>query len=401
MDAKKKLATLQAEASALRVKINDGSMTEVDRKRATEIANEADVLRKRIADDEDLTTQLNAAAAASGYTTRTGDGQEIAVGGPIGSTAGFTRKVMGAFKAAADTIGGPAVGKALVPAGAIVAGFDGRIIHDPQAAHSLLSAVAVEQTDSAAGTYLQQVLRESNASTVANGDLKPLSRYALEPRTWRVATIATVTQGIQRQHLADYEALQAFLAAELAYGVNDELERFIVEGGVDEDGNPVTGVLTTSGVFQTAHTTNALLSIRRALRECEELGTVPTGIAVTPADWEALDTLQLTDNGFLLAGAPTSAPIRTLWNIPVTVTNALPVGTALVGNLKAITLRYRNSLELTWSEAPLDVGTAGAPELVDLWRRNQIAFRAEVRAALEVTSVKDLRVVELTAPAGA
>ncbi|GAA4770534.1 hypothetical protein GCM10025784_17700 [Citricoccus nitrophenolicus] len=49
----------------------------------------------------------------------------------------------------------------------------------------------------------------------------------------------------------------------------------------------------------------------------------------------------------------------------------------------------------------LDRGAAEAPDMIDPFRRNQLVFRAEIRIALEITNVKELRVVERMAPVGA
>lgn len=69
----------------------------------------------------------------------------------------------------------------------------------------------------------------------------------------------------------------------------------------------------------------------------------------------------------------------------------------MVGDLTTITLLYRNSLQLAWNPYHANTGTQPAPETVDLFRRNQAVFRAEVRVGLEITSLKTLRVVDLTA----
>lgn len=39
----------------------------------------------------------------------------------------------------------------------------------------------------------------------------------------------------------------------------------------------------------------------------------------------------------------------------------------------------------------------GTPALRDLFRRNEVVFRAEIRVALEILSLKTLRIADLTA----
>jgi HK97 family phage major capsid protein len=150
------------------------------------------------------------------------------------------------------------------------------------------------------GSYLRQKTRTNNADTVANGALKPESVYELEPVTWKIPTVAHVSEPVQLQWLADYSGLENFLAVEMSYGVETAVSDFILNGGIAEDGSTVTGILNTTGIAQTAFRVNKLLSIRRALRELETAGVAATGVVMNPADWEEVETLLDADGRFLL-----------------------------------------------------------------------------------------------------
>jgi HK97 family phage major capsid protein len=394
MDPKTRLAQLNTRADELIAKAEARTLTTAEAEEATSLVNERSTLQGL------LKSQQAAADALAGL----GGTQDNQGGtGPTGAGAAskasrFAGTLLKALEDAAPLVGGPSVRKALVPAGAVTAPFlDGQtIIHDPAAAQHLLSAVQTRPVDTPSGSYLRQTQRTNNAAPVKNGDLKPQSVYALEPVTWNIATVAAVSEPVQLQWLADYAGLEQFLATEMAYGTDEAVSDFILNGGIDENGNTVSGILTTTGIQQTAFRVNKLLSIRRALGELETAGVAATGIVLNPTDWEEIETLLDADGRFLLPQAPGQAVARTLWNVPVTLVPGIPVGQAVVGDLTTVTLLYRNSLQLAWNPFTANTGTAAAPQTVDLFRRNQAVFRAEVRVGLELKSLKTLRVVDLT-----
>ncbi|WP_026549553.1 phage major capsid protein [Arthrobacter sp. Br18] len=419
MTLEEQLAQLRKEAGTLRDKaLNKAStFTRADGERAEQLGKSISDTERRIA------AKNSASAAIAGITggdlqsstsndePAGGPGQPFratarkaagATGGQHERAAAFAGVMRKALDQAAGTIGGPAVGKALVPQGAVAFGFDGRIIEDPKAEYSLPAAVNSRPIDTPNGSYLRQTLRENNAATVATGELKPVSRYALEPVPWKVATIAHLAEPIPVQHFEDYNALDRFLVAEMAYGLESAVSDFILRGGIAEDGSPVEGILTTPGVLQTAYAVSAMQSVRRALGDLEANGTTATGIVMNPTDWMDVELSTDADGRFLLGpNQPTAAPERRLWNRPVTLTNDMPAGQAVVGDLSTVTLLARSSALLAWNPFVGIAGTEEAPTTVGNFRRNLIEPRLEVRVALEVSSPKSLRVVDLVAPAPA
>ncbi|VXC38683.1 Phage major capsid protein [Arthrobacter sp. 9AX] len=399
---REQLATLNREADDIIAKAEAGTLSEAGAARATELVKERKAVQAVIASQDAAKSALDGMQGIG--STVGGPGADNSVGGlgrsgQAAKAAKFAGGMLKALEQAAPLVGGPALKKALVPTGAVTAPFlNGEtIIHDPGAAHHLLSAVGSLPVETPSGSYLRQTVRTNNADTVVNGALKPESVYELEPVTWEIATIAHVSEPVQLQWLADYAGLENFLAVEMSYGVDSAVSDFILNGGTSENGNPVSGILTTTGIAQTAFTTNKLLSIRRALGQLETAGVAATGIVLNPADWEEIETMLDGEGRFLLPQAPGQAVARTLWNVPVTLVPGIPAGQAVVGDLTTITLLYRNSLQLAWNPYHANTGTEAAPETVDLFRRNQAVFRAEVRVGLEITSLKTLRVVDLTA----
>lgn len=412
MTPEERLRQIASQAEALRRKAIDSpdKFTEADADEAAAIATEYASLNTMLERQNATNEALRKAGAGvptqtaepvpgdDGYFGRksfTGRG-----GVPLAQgekTKAYTDSILKAFTNAAPVIGGPAVNKALVPSGNITADFDGRVIHDPAAAFSVLEAVNSRDVETSAGTYLRQTQRVNNAAPVVPGDLKPISQYGLEPATWQIATIAHLTEPVKLQWLQDYPALQQFLSQELAYGVDEAIADFILNGGDAEDGSTVSGILNTSGIVQTSFVTNKLLTLRKAIGELDVAGVTATGIILNPADWESIETLTTVNGEFLLPLAPQKSVERVLWNVPVTLAAGMPAGEAIIGDLSTVSLLHRNSQRIEWSPYMGDTATDGTPAIRDLFRRNEIVFRAEIRVGLEILSTKTLRIADLTA----
>ena len=417
METKERIKQISAQAEALRRKAIDtpDKFTEADADQAASIATEYASLNTMVERQQATNDALAKAGAGSVATQSAGVGSSGTHDVDSGSwgrkftgrggvplsqgekTKAYTEHIMRAFANAAPAIGGPAVAKALVPSGNITADFDGRVVHDPAAAFSILEAVNRREVETSAGTYLRQTQRVNNAAPVVPGDLKPISQYGLEPATWQIATIAHVTEPIKLQWLEDYPALQQFLSQELAYGVDEAIADFVLNGGVAEDGSTVSGIMNTTGIIETPFTTNKLLTIRKAIGELDAAGVTATGVILNPADWEAVETLTTVNGEFLLPLAPQKSVERVLWNTPVTLAAGMPAGEAIIGDLSTVSLLYRNSQRIEWNPYLTDTGVEGTPEIRDLFRRNECAFRAEIRVGLEILSTKTLRIANLEA----
>ncbi|WP_411732720.1 phage major capsid protein [Paeniglutamicibacter sp.] len=413
MDPKKKLAALEAEADALRNKLLDheDQFTEADSARV-------DVITREYRDTEGIIARKDAAANALGQfggATQDYSGHETdegAGGGlpdPSGRRTGkamqvpgsdetvFTKNAMDAFRAASGTIGGIFAQKALIPSGAVVARFDQAVVNDPANSFSLYGAVQhLDAGGTNSGSYLRQTARTNAATTVTDGALKPISVYGLEQKTWRLATVAHVSEAMQRQWFEDYTGLQKFLNQEMAYGIDLKIADMILNGGTDETGAAFTGIMNTSGIGQTAFLTSKLRTIRKAVTDLQVTGAVPKNIVLHPSDWEEIESLLTADGGYILQGAPQLAATPTLFGLPVLLSISLPAGSAIVGDLASVVVIDRGDLMLAWTEGgQMNMGTVAVPVNVELFRANKLVWRAEMRLGLQVMSTKLLRVADL------
>jgi HK97 family phage major capsid protein len=230
-----------------------------------------------------------------------------------------------------------------------------------------------------AGIVKDEILPGDPASA-----LKPLSDLSTNLATGKVFTYAdgyTVTNEL----LADAGAFASYLDGQLAYNIKAVIENYLVNG-TGASGQP-TGILNTTGIQQiaTAGTDPVQIptSIRKALTALDEVGAQVTGIVLNPADAEVLDLMQDGNQRFFGAG-PFGAGPRTLWGRPYVTTQAIPEGTALVGDLSTINVLEREALSVV-----------AFNQHADYARRNLVYVRAELRAAQVIYKPAHLALVDL------
>lgn len=306
----------------------------------------------------------------------------------------YAAKVLNAFKAAAPTIGGPfSTSKSLVSNGATTSGFDGTIVESPMGTISLLNALDQISVGAARGSYLQQTTRDLQATTVAMEAQKPTSTVELVEKEWLIATVATLLAPVPRQRIADYAGLTDFVSAELVYALERALTDMVLNGGTAENGTAFDGILTTTGVGATAYVTSPVATIRRAIRELQVLEVIPTHVTLHPAAWEEIE-LALPQTNWAQAGTPIDAAPARLFGLPVVLEPELGETEAIIGDLTTVSLLYRESVGIRWAE----VGTDGEAETTrNLFGRNLVQFRGELRAGILLAQPAALRVASLEA----
>lgn len=267
------------------------------------------------------------------------------------------------------------------------------IIRDPEKKFSLENLVNRRIVDTGSGQYLAQTLRDNQATSVPRGQLKPTSKYGMEARNWELATLAHLSEPIARQWLEDMRNVSQWLSTELAYGLSEAVDSFILNGGTSENGNQITGLLNTPGIETVAYKVDPLRSIRRAIGDLDTAGIGANGIAMNPLDWEEVETLADSDGRTLLAPTGQSAA-RQLWGVTVTLSAGIPQGQAIAADWSSIVLLNRGIVSMTVAEygALLDDTGQWAG---DLFSRNQLAFRCEQRIGLTLLSLPSIRKVEL------
>lgn len=230
---------------------------------------------------------------------------------------------------------------------------------------------------------------EATATTGTSGT-KPESTIVTAKVTEPVRTIAHWIP-VTKRAMSDAAQIMTLIDNFLVYGLEEEVEDQMIAG--DGTGENFTGLANVSGVqTQAAITGNLLATLRQAKTKVRITGrSVPNGYVMHPTDVERLDLLTDNENryywggpggGMGMAGMGSAGP---LWNLPVIESEAVPAGTAYVGDWKKSILwdREQSSITMTDSHG-------------DFFIRNMVAILAELRAAFGV--IQPNAFVKITLP---
>lgn len=255
--------------------------------------------------------------------------------------------------------------------------------------------------------YVVEATRVSNAapvaestalnSTVVSGQswvtagTKPEGGLTFAPRSDTVRTIAEWVAATRRI-LSDAPALRTYIDQYLTDDIAIELEDQMIAGG--GGGENFTGILNTVGI-QTAGPPGVNASMLDVIRTAKRLvrinaRTNATAVLVNPVDGEAIDLLKwgsgATASGYQGQGpyGASDGPGR-IWGIPYVESEAVPAGTALVGD-------FRRAVLFDREQTNISVGTAN-----DDFLRNIVRVLAEMRAGFGVIRPSAFVAVDLVA----
>lgn len=230
--------------------------------------------------------------------------------------------------------------------------------------------------------YYTETSRTNNAAPVADGDTKPTSTFTVTPVQDRCRVVAHVSEAVPIRLLMDVPQLQSWLASEMAQGVLAGLEHEVVLG--PGSGEHMTGLFATEGTTNVDYSTDAATTIRKALTRLQILGESPDGIALHPADAEALDLTRWgSDGGFLSSGFdhPNTVGYGSSDNlfgdqsrIKRVISPSVPQGFAIIGDWSTMIVFVRESMSVVvnyWSDT--------------LFTSNSYILRAELRAVVGFT----------------
>ena len=213
--------------------------------------------------------------------------------------------------------------------------------------------------------------------------VKPESAMTMEKVTETVRTLAHWIP-ITRRALSDASQIRTIVDSFLRYGLEEELEDQIIGGS--GSGENFTGIGNTTNVQAQAWSTDILETTRKARTLVKTVGrAVPTAYVMNPTDWETIDLLQDNEARYFFGG-PARLGQPTLWGLPVVESEAVPAGTAYVGDWRQAILWDREQASITVSDSH-----------ADFFIRNLIAILAEMRAAFGVVRPKAFVEIDVAA----
>ena len=248
---------------------------------------------------------------------------------------------------------------------------------------TLRQLVTVQTTDSDVVEYVRESGRISGAAPVTEALQVPHTGDVTATKPEGGITFAMETVNVQsfaewvpatRRVVSDAKGLMGYIDDYLREDLALEVEDQIVAG---TGGAGFTGLFNTTGT-QTVGPPGAgesmLHVLRRALRLVQvNARTSPTAVLMSPIDAETLDLLQVAGEANHFLGDPFAAVGgRRVWGMPIVVSEACPVGFALVGD-------YRKAIVFDREETSIAIGTAG-----DDFIRNIVRVLAELRAGFAV-----------------
>lgn len=245
-------------------------------------------------------------------------------------------------------------------------------------AYQVRDLLTVVPTTAGSVDYARQTTRTNNAAVVAEGALKPTSAYVWGQVNLPMRTIAHITK-ITRQALDDAAQLAAEVETEMRYGLQLAEDVELLSG--DGTGAHLTGMIPLATDFAPPFTVPAptmIDAIGLALLQ-QSLTEYPTdGVVINPTDWMRMRLIKDADGKYILGDPATAAP-PVLFGKPVATTQAMGVGSFLIGGFKRQKLYDRMTPEVLI-----------ASENEDDFVKNLYTMRCEERLGLAVRAPTSL-----------
>lgn len=243
---------------------------------------------------------------------------------------------------------------------------------------TIADLVASGTTTSNQVSYPQETTATNAAAATAEGDLKPEATVVFEVVNEPVRKVATFLP-VSDEMLEDVDGLRSYLNGRLTLFVEHEEEDQVLNGsGVIPN---LTGLLNRTGVQTVAKTVGQAIHdvVYTAITNIRNNANLePDGIVMHPTNWASVRTAK-DANGQYYGGGPFMGPygqdgiaVDNIWGLPVAVTSAIPVNTALVGAFRAAAQVFRRG--------GLTVEASNSHS--DFFQRNLTAIREERRLAL-------------------
>jgi HK97 family phage major capsid protein len=247
---------------------------------------------------------------------------------------------------------------------------------------NVLDLVPRLTTESDTVEWVQETTFTNNAAMVAEATAttgttgtKPESALAYQTMTTPVRTLAHWIP-VTNKTLADAPQIRGIINTRLLLGLQLSLETQIMSG--DGTGENFLGILNNNINVQALGADNVLDAIFKGRTLVRVTGKArPTAVVMHPNNWQSArlareNSATGTLGGYLM-GPPSMVGANTLWGLPVVESEAIPQGTALVGDFNmGCTLFDRE-------QAVIRVGFVN-----DQFIRNIQTLLAELRAAFIV-----------------
>ncbi|MFC5999344.1 phage major capsid protein [Quadrisphaera sp. GCM10027208] len=213
------------------------------------------------------------------------------------------------------------------------------ILIQPLEAASVVLASGPRVFDTSEPLRIPKLVSSSDPSWVGEGQLIPehdvdFDEVRLMPTERKsIKTLIRFTNELLRQSVI---GLDATLKARLVSDVSRKLDTaFLTGDGVD---NTVTGIVNQAGVQTGVLDATEPDSFLDALALAHAAEVTPNRWFISGTDFFAVRKIKDTSGKYVLESDITSGTTYRLFGVPVTVTNKLPTGTAVLANMSEVAI---------------------------------------------------------------
>lgn len=194
----------------------------------------------------------------------------------------------------------------------------------------VLDLIPFGNVDQASLVYMEETTFTNNAAETAEAGTYPEAAIAFTERTSPVRKVA-VFLPVTDEQLEDVAFIESWINQRLTFMLRQRLDSQVLVGNGTAPN--LTGILNVSGIQTQAKGADPSPdAIYKAMTNVRVTGrAIPNAVIVHPTNWQAIRTLR-DANGNYVWGHPAEQGVDRIWGLPVAQSDAITLGTALVGD---------------------------------------------------------------------
>lgn len=197
----------------------------------------------------------------------------------------------------------------------------------------IIDVIPANQTVMTSVVYMEETTFTNAAAETAEAGTYAESALAYTERSVPVRKIGTFIP-VTDEQLEDEAMVRGLLDNRLPFMVRQRLDSQILVG----DGNApnIKGFLNTAGIQTQAKAADATPdAVYKAMVKVQVTGrAMPDSVIYHPTNWQDVRLLKTAD-GLYIWGSPSDSGPARIWGLPVVQSDAITLGTALVGDYSA------------------------------------------------------------------
>lgn len=254
-----------------------------------------------------------------------------------GSSGSFAVEVNAAFKTLLSTVNGFAPDSPRT----------NRIVESVQQRPTLASIIPSVNTNLQTIKYMEEVLYDNQASSVAEGGLLAESGFRFQEVSTAVKKIGTFIP-VTEEQLEDVPQVQSIINNRLMLMLQQKEEGYLLNG--DGIGANILGFLNHPTILaQAVGADTRIDAVQKAIEKVETAGVgisqaaIATAVIMHPSRWGEILRQKDNDGRYMIGDPQSGAVGARLWGVPVVVTSLIPANTAFTGDFRLFSQISRRS----------------------------------------------------------